>query len=42
VGFSALEKKHRDIFSEGNAAHQVVCDSPLQIEMAILNLLGQV
>jgi hypothetical protein len=32
---SPLLKKHRDIFSEGNAAHQVVCDSLLQIEMAV-------
>jgi hypothetical protein len=32
-GFSAL-KKRRDMFSEGNAAHPVRCDSPLQIVMA--------
>jgi hypothetical protein len=35
-GFSALENTlRRDMFSEGNAAHPVGCDSPLQIVMAI-------
>jgi hypothetical protein len=28
-GFSTLEKKFPDVFSEGNAAHPVGCDSPL-------------
>jgi hypothetical protein len=32
--FSALEKKTRDMFSEGNA-HPVGCISPLQIVMAV-------
>jgi hypothetical protein len=35
-GFSALEKKRRDIFLKDNVAHQVMFDSPLQIVMAIL------
>ncbi len=34
-GFSTLEKNHCDIFSEGNAAHLVGCNSPLQIVMAV-------
>ncbi len=32
--FSALEKKHCDMFSEGKAANPVRCDSPLQKVMA--------
>jgi hypothetical protein len=28
-------KKRRDMFSEGNAAHPVGCDSPLQIVMKV-------
>jgi hypothetical protein len=34
-GFFGLVKKNRDMFSEGNAAHPVRCDSPLQIVMAV-------
>jgi hypothetical protein len=48
-GFSVLEKKRRDMFSEGNAAHPVGCDSPLQTVMGVgrnfllnLNFLGRV
>jgi hypothetical protein len=33
-GFSPL-KKRRDMFSEGNVAHPVRCDSPLEIVMAV-------
>jgi hypothetical protein len=46
-GYSVLEKR-RDMFSEGNAAHPVRCDSILQIGMAVLqtflnlNFLGWV
>ena len=36
--FSALEKKRRYMFSEGNAAHPVVCDSPLQIAMTVWHI----
>jgi hypothetical protein len=32
--FSAL-KKRRDMFSEGSADHPVVCNSSLQIVMAV-------
>jgi hypothetical protein len=34
-GFSALEKKWHVMFSEGNAAQPVGCDSPLQIIKAV-------
>jgi hypothetical protein len=34
-GFSVLEVKWRGMFSEGNAAHPVGCDSPLQIVHAV-------
>jgi hypothetical protein len=34
-GFSALEKKHHDMFSEVNAAHLIGWDSPLQIVIAV-------
>jgi hypothetical protein len=34
-GFSALDKKRPDMFSEGNAAHPVGYDSPLEMVMAV-------
>jgi hypothetical protein len=43
-GFSTLEKKRPDMLSEGNVAHPVGCDSPLQIVMAgslAKNFLGR-
>jgi hypothetical protein len=34
-GFSTLEKNRCDMFSEGNAAHPIGCDSQLKIVMAV-------
>jgi hypothetical protein len=38
-GISALEKKRSYMFSEGNAAHPVKCESPLQILMVAWRFL---
>jgi hypothetical protein len=34
-GFLCLRKKRRDMFSEGNVANLVRCDSPMQKILAI-------